>query len=32
MNRRNIQNLTGELTLINQKDFSGINIICIFVM
>lgn len=28
----NIQNLTTGLTFINHKYFSGINIICIFVM
>ena len=32
MGKKDIQNLTGELTLINQKYFSGRNIICIFVM
>lgn len=31
MDKKDIQNLTTGLTLINKKDFSGYNIICIFV-
>ena len=32
MDKKDIQNLTIGLTLINQKYFSGKSLICIFVM